>query len=93
LSERVEAFCEDLINTILPDKCGGDSPGDGDEPPLESEFTRAVEELAKSKLEKPKTLGEVMNKYWNEVSWDILQFERQELEVSRRMEGWMGDAY
>ena len=88
LADRVEAFAEELLSTILPDKCsgGGDAlapADDPDEPSLgPSEFTRAVEELAKSKLEKAKTLGELMGRYWSEVVWDLRVFRRQELEVA-----------
>ena len=79
----MEAFCEELLLTGLPDKCSGDSPAPaGDEEPmLVSEFTKAIEELAKSKLEKPKTLGELMTRWWSEVAWDLLEFDRQAREV------------
>jgi secreted Zn-dependent insulinase-like peptidase len=84
LSDRIEVFIEELLLTILPDKCNGDVPPTGDAndvPSVASEFTRAVTELAKSKLEKPKTLGELMSKWWSEVAWDLLEFDRQAREV------------
>ncbi|GAX77819.1 hypothetical protein CEUSTIGMA_g5262.t1 [Chlamydomonas eustigma] len=54
-----------------------------DDQPLvqESEFSSAVKELSKAKLEKPKKLSSLANQYWSEIYYGTLVFDRQELEV------------
>lgn len=47
----------------------------------QEEFDRAVSELAKGKLEKPKRLGERSQKYWTEIHQGTHRFNRQQ-EVS-----------
>lgn len=44
---------------------------------LQDEFDKGVEELAKHKLEKPKRLGELAQKWWTEVYHDTCVFNRQ----------------
>lgn len=41
-----------------------------------------VEELAKSKLEKPKRLGQVAARDWSEISLGLLRFDRHEADVA-----------
>lgn len=68
LESRVEAFLPQLQHRLasMP----------------EEEFTTHVEELAKSKLEKPKRLREVAAKDWREIDDGTLRFKRQEDEVA-----------
>ncbi|PNW78182.1 hypothetical protein CHLRE_09g386113v5 [Chlamydomonas reinhardtii] len=47
-----------------------------------SEFATAVEELAKAKLEKPKKLGDLANRWWSEIQHGTYVFDRQEAEVA-----------
>ncbi|KAG2427393.1 hypothetical protein HYH02_014613 [Chlamydomonas schloesseri] len=53
-------------------------------PPAASptEFAVAVEELAKAKLEKPKKLGDLANRWWSEIQHGTYVFNRQEAEVA-----------
>ncbi|KAF5840753.1 Metalloenzyme, LuxS/M16 peptidase-like protein [Dunaliella salina] len=51
------------------------------EPYSDREFRKAVEELVKSKLEKPKRLGELATRWWNEIKFCTLEFARQEREA------------
>ncbi|KAG2422783.1 hypothetical protein HXX76_015803 [Chlamydomonas incerta] len=46
-----------------------------------TEFATAVEELAKAKLEKPKKLGDLANRWWSEVQHGCYVFNRPEAEV------------
>eukprot|EP00798_Chlamydomonas_sp_ICE-L_P019512 gene19512-26183_t len=46
------------------------------------EAQAAIEELRKTKLEKPKTLGEITRKMWHEVMYGTAVFNRQEAEVA-----------
>jgi len=48
---------------------------------LPAEFAKAVAELTASKLEKPKRLGEVAQRWWNEAFYNTLVWNRQEKEV------------
>ncbi|KAL6746579.1 Metalloenzyme, LuxS/M16 peptidase-like protein [Haematococcus lacustris] len=51
-------------------------------PPLApTEFVRGVAELVKAKLEKPKRLGELAQRWWNEVFFATHVFNRPEAEV------------
>ncbi|KAG2487100.1 hypothetical protein HYH03_014213 [Edaphochlamys debaryana] len=47
-----------------------------------TEFETAVAELAKTKLEKPKKLGDLANRWWSEVQHGSYLFDRQEVEVA-----------
>ncbi|GLC45843.1 hypothetical protein PLESTM_001791300 [Pleodorina starrii] len=58
------------------------APSSSSDPPL-SEFQVAVEELAKAKLEKPKKLGDLANRWWSEVQLGSYCFDRQEAEVAQ----------
>jgi hypothetical protein len=51
-------------------------------PPPQEEFTSGVEELAKAKLEKPKRLGELAQRWWAEIYRGTLRFDRRETEVA-----------
>ncbi|GLI63485.1 hypothetical protein VaNZ11_006466 [Volvox africanus] len=48
-----------------------------------TQFAIAVEELAKSKLETPKKLGDLANRWWSEVHKGHYCFDRQEAEVAQ----------
>ncbi|GIL66232.1 hypothetical protein Vafri_19765 [Volvox africanus] len=48
-----------------------------------TQFEIAVEELAKSKLETPKKLGDLANRWWSEVHKGYYCFDRQEAEVAQ----------
>jgi hypothetical protein len=43
----------------------------------DSEFRKGVSELVKAKLEKPKRLGQLAQRWWNEVFYGSLIFDRQ----------------
>mmetsp|Transcript_10931 Transcript_10931/g.29980 ORF Transcript_10931/g.29980 Transcript_10931/m.29980 type:complete len:1056 (-) Transcript_10931:352-3519(-) len=66
-------------STASADANGGE--GGAQEPYSDREFRKAVEELVKSKLEKPKRLGELATRWWNEIKFCTLEFARQEQEV------------
>ena len=51
----------------------------------EKEFQKHVEALAKNILEKPKKMIDKNRMYWNEINSGKLNFERDELEVIRKM--------
>jgi len=99
LADSVDAFVASLLNKGLPEKCGlsPSSAAPVSSPPTvpaptatplpKSEFQVAVEELAKSKLEKAKQLGELAGQWWTEISSGSFLFDRQkqEVEVLRRI--------
>ncbi|GFR51999.1 hypothetical protein Agub_g14534, partial [Astrephomene gubernaculifera] len=50
--------------------------------PAQTEFEIAVEELAKSKLQAPKKLGDLVGPWWSEISHATYCFDRKEAEVA-----------
>ncbi|KAG1675762.1 hypothetical protein FOA52_012418 [Chlamydomonas sp. UWO 241] len=69
LAHRVDAFVGDCLSRVLRERVrkGG--------------LVKAVEELSKTKLERPKTLRELAGRYWSEVFHGTLVFDRQQQEV------------
>lgn len=68
MTDRVEVFVNRMCENMK------DLP--------EEEFCKAVAELSKAKLEKPKKLAELAHKVWNEIYLGTLEFRRQEREVA-----------
>ncbi|TKR69955.1 hypothetical protein L596_022038 [Steinernema carpocapsae] len=67
VEERIEAFLKNFRNTIVDMK--------------DEDYQRNVNALATRRLEKPKTLRALSNRYWHEIESKQYSFARAEVEV------------
>ncbi|KAK0408203.1 hypothetical protein QR680_003829 [Steinernema hermaphroditum] len=67
MEERIEAFLKNFRNNIVEMK--------------DEDYQRNVNALANRRLEKPKTLRALSNRYWHEIEGRQYSFNRSEIEV------------